>query len=133
MPSELQFQFEHEGRIVRPGQMMHIHPSHHRAAGATAIVERHHGNSVTLRTDNGAVPQVPLAALSWVPHSETVAMEELTRAGFPRPSKRDIAIWIAAREALLAARLLPEGEQFKPLPEVFRGKRRCIPTTGSHS
>lgn len=35
--------------------------------------------------------------------------------------------------ALLAARLQPKGGQIKPRPEVFRGTRRCIPTTGSQS
>lgn len=51
-----------------------------------------------LRTDNGAVPTVPITALSWGPHPETVAREELRVAGFTRPSNRDVAIWIAARK-----------------------------------
>ena len=29
--------------------------------------------------------------------------------------------------ALIASRLRPEGEEFKPKPVVFRGTRRCIP------
>lgn len=32
--------------------------------------------------------------------------------------------------ALMAARLLPEGEQWKPKPEVFRGARRCVQGVG---
>ena len=32
--------------------------------------------------------------------------------------------------ALLAARLVPERGQFKPKPEVFRGKRRAVHTAG---
>lgn len=33
-----------------------------------------------------------------------------------------MAVW----KALIAARLLPEGEQFKPKPETYRGKRRAV-------
>ena len=92
------FEFEHDGRTVRPGQMMHIAPGYHSRAGAVAKVERYYGDSVLLRTDNGAVPTVPLTAISWEPHPETVAMEELNAAGFSRPTQRDVAVWIAARK-----------------------------------
>lgn len=37
------------------------------------------------------------------------------------------AVW----DELIAARLLPEGEQFKPKPEVFRGKWRVLAEDGS--
>jgi hypothetical protein len=97
--SELNFEFEHEGRTVRPGQVLHVHPSAWRKVGPTAKVERYYGDSVMLRADNGAVPTVPLHCLSWEPHPETVAMEELHKAGFPCPTSRDVAVWMAARGA----------------------------------
>ena len=96
--SEFDFEFEHEGRIVKPGQRMYVSPAYHWKAGESGRVERYYGDSVMLRHDNGAVPTVPLSALSWGPHPTTVAMEELKKAGFSRPSNRDIAIWVAARK-----------------------------------
>lgn len=95
--SEFDFEFEHEGRTVLSGQVLHVHPAYHRRAGSTGRVERYYGDSVMLRSNNGAVPTVPLSALSWTPHPETVAMEELAHAGFTRPSHREVAVWIAAR------------------------------------
>lgn len=93
----MNFEFEHEGRIVRPGQVMHVAPSYHWCAGDQGAVERFHGDSVTLRSSNGAVPTVPLSALSWEPHPETVAMEEMARAGILRPSSSDVSLWLLAK------------------------------------
>lgn len=97
--SELQFEFEHQGRTVRPGQVLHVHPSAWRQAGQSAKVERYYGHSVMLRTDNGAVPTVDLSLLSWEPHPEAVAMKELCAAGFSHPTSRDVAIWMAVPKA----------------------------------
>jgi len=99
MSDELNFCFEHKGRMVLPGQMLHVSPEFHCKAGTHGRVERYYGDSVMLRSDNGAVPTVPLVALSWEPHPETTAMEELQNAGFSRPTSRDVAVWIAARKA----------------------------------
>lgn len=95
--SDMAFQFKHQGRTVRPGQRMHVSPAYWQKAGPVGKVERYYGDSVTLRTDNGAVPTVPLEALSWDPHPETVAMEDLREAGFQRPTTRDVQVWLAAR------------------------------------
>ena len=97
--TEMDFEFDLGGRLVKPGQILHVSPSYHMQAGASAKVERYHGDTVTLRTDNGAVPTVPITALSWEPQPETVAKEELQQAGFFRPTNRDVAVWIAARKA----------------------------------
>lgn len=97
--SELDFEFELEGRKVKPGQVLHVAPGYHWQAGASAKVERYYGDTVMLRAKNGAVPTVPITALSWTPFPATVAMEELRQAGFLRPSSRDVAVWIAARKA----------------------------------
>ena len=64
---ELEFEFEHMGKTVRPGQMMYVVREYHWKAGYEGKVERYHGDSVTLRHKNGAVPTVPLEALSWFP------------------------------------------------------------------
>lgn len=97
MNTEFSFEFPVDGRMVRPGQVMHIAPSHHQLAGASGKVERFYGDTVMLRSDNGAVPTVPVDALSWDAQPVTVAMEELAQAGFTCPTVRDVAIWIAAR------------------------------------
>lgn len=107
------FEFQHEGRDVRPGQLMHVAPGYWSQAGATAKVERWYGDSVMLRTDNGAVPTVPLCALSWNPHPETVALEEMRRAGFVRPNTRDLHVWMLARTDLMSA-LSSTGRQEPP-------------------
>jgi hypothetical protein len=92
------FSFKHKGRIVRPGTVLHVAPSEWHRAGPSGKVERYWGSdSVLLRADNGAVPTVALHRLSWEPHPETVAMEELRVAGFTRPTYRDVRVWMAAR------------------------------------
>ena len=95
--SERVFEFQHQGRIVRPGQVLHVAPALWRRAGPWGKVERYYGDTVMLRSDNGAVPTVPLDCLSWEPHPETVAMEELRAAGFTHPTWRDVRVWVAAR------------------------------------
>lgn len=92
------FEFRLEGRTVRPGQELHVHPLHWAKAGPSGKAEIFHGDAVTLRTDNGAVPTVPLSALSWKPHPQTVALEELRQAGFTRPTLHDVDVWCAARK-----------------------------------
>lgn len=101
--SEMKFEFEHQGRTVRPGQRMHVAPAYWQKAGPIGTVERYFGDSVVLRADNGAVPTVPLEALSWDPHPETVALEELRDAGFNRPTTRDVMVWMAAKASKSSA------------------------------
>ncbi|MEY2875851.1 MAG: hypothetical protein RLZZ373_3222 [Pseudomonadota bacterium] len=97
---ELEFSFEHEGRTVTPGAVLYVHSDYHWLAGPRGRVERYHGDQVTLRTCNGAVPVLPLSALSWAPHPETLAMEEMAAAGVANPSRRDVAVWMLGRGAL---------------------------------
>ena len=101
--SELEFEFEHRGRMVRPGAILHVAPHLWWRAGEQGAVERYYGDSVMLRHANGAVPTVPLHCLSWATFPETVAREELSAAGFTRPTARDVAVWMAARCAAPAA------------------------------
>ena len=98
--NEFDFEFDVDGRLVRPGQIMYIHPNYFRQAGTVAKVERYYGDSVMLRSSNGAVPHVPVSALSWYPHPTTTALGNLVLAGFPHPTPRDAAVWIAAQKAL---------------------------------
>jgi hypothetical protein len=76
-----------------------VHPDYHWLAGPRGRVERYHGVRVTLRSDDGAVSVLPLAALSWEPHPVTMAMEELSAAGVDNPSRRDAYVWMLARNA----------------------------------
>jgi len=108
--SELKPLFELEGRPVMRGQELHIAPSYHWRAGARAKVERFHNDEeVQLRSDNGAVPTVPVRALSWRAHPDTVAMEQMAEAGLGRASQRDLAVWKAARAQPVQA--APPAEQ----------------------
>jgi len=97
--NELEFGFEHEGKTVYPGQLMHIHPEYQYHAGAIAKVERYYGDSVMLRTVNGAVPTVPIWAISWHKHPKSEARLGLLRAGFSQPTHRDVEVWISAQKA----------------------------------
>ena len=96
---DVSFTFELEGRTVRPGQVLHVAPTLWWRAGPSGKVERLRGDSVVLRSDNGAVPTVPIDCLSWEPHPETLAREELREAGFVRPTDRDVDVWLTARRA----------------------------------
>ena len=95
----MRFCFDLDGKPVTPGTQLHVHPDYYWKAGAMGKAERYYGDSVTLRTDNGAVPTIPVSALSWDPHPDTVAQRELEEAGFHQCSGRDIAIWRAARSS----------------------------------
>lgn len=94
-----QFEFNVKGRVVRPGQKMHVAFEYWRIAGPYGVVERYHGDTVVLRSDNGAVPTVPVSALMWEPDPVCTAVEELREAGFSKMSFRDIDIWLAAKRS----------------------------------
>ena len=85
--------FELNGRPVYFGDILHIAPEYYSAAGAQAKAERFYGCSVQMRSKNGAVPTVPVEALSWEPHPEVVALETMREAGIRRPSYRDLEVW----------------------------------------
>jgi hypothetical protein len=90
--------FEVEGKPVRRGDKLHTHPSMFWSAGAIVTAEfEAEGDTVTVRSDNGAVPTVMISKLSWGPHADTVALAELQAAGFDRCNYRDVAIWRAAK------------------------------------
>jgi len=40
---------------------------------------------------------VRISDLSWKPHPETLAMEQMEAAGIKNPSRRDVLIWVTAR------------------------------------
>lgn len=101
--SETRFSFEHQGRTVLPGQVLHVAPEKWSQAGVKGKVERYYGDSVMLRSENGAVPTVSLQYLSWDPYPETLAREDLNAAGFNNPTDRDVAVWLAARRSLPGA------------------------------
>lgn len=120
--SELKPLFELEGRPVMRGQELHIAPSYHWRAGARAKVERFHNDEeVQLRSDNGAVPTVPVRALSWRAHPDTVAMEQMAEAGLGRASPRDLAVWKAARaQPAQAVPLLSDEEMEAAIRPFYR-------------
>ena len=121
--NELEFEFEHEGRVVRPGQVMYVNPEYLRQAGLKAKVERYYGDRVMLRTDNGAVPTVPVSALSWYEFPSTRAIGELVLAGFPHPTNRDVAVWLAAQKARMAPpQAIEQAEKVEPMAKVINGK-----------
>lgn len=98
--SETDFQFRLEGKTVRPGTLLHVHPAVWARCGSSGRVERYykHSGTVMLRhPETLAVPEVRIHFLSWQPYPETVALEQLRAAGFVRPTMRDAAVWLAAR------------------------------------
>lgn len=92
--------YEVEGRPVFKGDVLHCPPRLFNRAGAWVYAYRSDNGSweAVTRCDNGAVPTVKIADLSWGPHPETVAMQQLQDAGFQRPSGRDVEIWMAAKK-----------------------------------
>jgi hypothetical protein len=127
---ELEFSFEHEGRTVTPGAVLYVQPDYHWLAGPRGRVERYHGVRVTLRSDNGAVPVLPLAALSWEPHPVTIAMEELSAASVDNPSRRDAYLWMLARGTPARAAIPPELE--RRIRESINPAYTNTPGTESH-
>lgn len=101
--------YEVEGKPVYEGDVLHCHPSIFSRAGATVkAYQESFGGRAVMRSHSGAVPTVDISLLSWEPHPETIAMQELEKAGFRRPSFRDVQVWIAAKIAAQAAK---QGEQ----------------------
>lgn len=97
MNTEFDFEFEVEGRAVHPGDLMYVNPLYYWKAGTRGKVEKFYGDSVLLRSPNGAVPTVPVTALSWSPFPEGIARDELERLGFKKPTRREVEIFIVAR------------------------------------
>lgn len=122
--SEFEFEFEVEGRIVRPGQIMYVHPHYHWSAGDKGKVERYYGDKVMLRHVSGAVPTVPVMALSWEPHPMTTAMQEMEDAGVRRPTPRDVRIWLLSRETAAKAAAVVAGSDASSQTSTERSDER---------
>jgi hypothetical protein len=93
--------YEVNGRAVYKGDRLHCPPHLFYRAGETVMAYRPadcFGNAV-MRSECGAVPTVNIAELSWTEHPETVVMRDLVAAGFRQPTRRDVAIWMAAQRA----------------------------------
>lgn len=107
--------FTLEGRDVYEGDELHVDPAFHRQAGARVEAYRAADGSdvVRCRSASGAVPLVPLHALSWQPFPETVVRESLVRGGLRSPSAGHLQAYeIGRKEAVdSAARLRAEADR----------------------
>lgn len=92
--------YEVEGRPVFCGDVLHCPPRLFSRAGPSVKAYRadNGAGEATVRSDNGAVPTVRICDLSWAPHPETIALQELEAAGFKSPTMRDVQVWLAARK-----------------------------------
>ena len=92
--------YEVEGRPVFYGDVLHLPPRLFNRAGPSvrAYLADDGSGEATMRSDSGAVPTVRICDLSWEPHPETIALQELEKAGFKRPTMRDVQVWLAARK-----------------------------------
>ena len=88
-----------EGRPVHVGDLLHCPPALFSRAGPTvlAYMPDFGTGEAVMRSLNGAVPTVRISDLSWQPHPETLAMEQMEAAGIKNPSRRDVLIWVTAR------------------------------------
>lgn len=95
-----------EDRPVRRGDRLHVAPAYHSRAGAAITAEREAADGFALcRSLNGAVPTLPIAALSWQPHPETQDREQIAKQRpYTRITDRDVHVWRLGRDAE-AARL----------------------------
>jgi hypothetical protein len=103
---EVLFQLD-DGSSVYRGDVLHVAPRYMQQAGSRVTAEKPaYGDVVTVRSDNGAVPMLPVSALSREPHPDVTDATEIASllGGYPHQvSGRDLRLYRA-----LLARL---GEQ----------------------
>ena len=99
--------FHCEGRPVFKGDKLHVAPRFQSKAGSIVTAEFKaygvlDGEEVTVRTDNGAVPTVPVSALSWKPHPDVTdrqRIQDLTGMWPRNISDRDLRMFRLGRDA----------------------------------
>lgn len=94
----------YDGSPVHLGERLHIAPDYLNQAGATCTAEfRSDGcDTVTVRSEGGAVPTVPIWALSREPHPDTADRQRLADALGVYPSeisRRDLKMFRAGLAA----------------------------------
>lgn len=91
--------FTLDGREVHCGDLLHVAPDYQSKAGATveAYREALDGFAVFRSVTNGAVPTMPLSAVSWEPNPDTIDLETMRKQGIRRPSVKDLEIWRLGR------------------------------------
>lgn len=113
--TELKALFTLEGRNVYEGDELHVDPVFHREAGARVEAYRAADGSgvARCRSASGAMPLVPLHALSWHPFPETVVRESLVRGGLRSPSAGHLQAYEIGRKeaAESSARLRAEADR----------------------
>jgi hypothetical protein len=93
-----------DGSPVHRGDLLHVAPDYLNNAGATCTAEFPGGgcDAVTVRSANGAVPTVPIWALSRNPHPDTVDRQRLANArgvSTSQISRRDLEMFRAGLAA----------------------------------
>lgn len=92
-----------EGRQVHKGDVLHVNPAYHARAGTTVKAEYPAGSGwAVCRSDNGAVPDLPIEALSWTPHPDSEDREAIARATNRHGAQvtdRDLEMFRCGRES----------------------------------
>lgn len=99
------FYLEDQSPVYR-GDTLHVDPRYISRAGDEVTAEwRAEGYLVIVRSRNGAVPTLPVSALTRTPHPRTVTMRKIAEAMgilFQNVTERDIRVWEAAVASLKA-------------------------------
>lgn len=93
--------FELDGRPVHRGDRLCVAPSYQNLGGS--VVEAYRaaidGHAIFRAVPTGAVPTLPVSAVSWAPHPDTVDLEVMRRQGIRRPSVASLNVWRLGRAA----------------------------------
>lgn len=92
--------FELEGKPVHPGDRLYVDPGYVNQGGTEveAYGEASNGHAVFRAVPSGAVPTLPISAVSWTPHPDGLDIDAMRRQGITRPSFRDITVWRLGRK-----------------------------------
>lgn len=95
--------FELDGNAVHHGDRLHVAPGYHERAGADveAYCESSGGFAIFRAVPSGAVPTLPISAVSWAPHPDTVDLKAMRLQGIQRLNVNDLNVWRLGRSFAL--------------------------------
>lgn len=93
--------FECQGRPVHKGDRLFVAPQYAPWAGVEveAYCEVIGGSAVFHTIPYGAVPTLPITAVSWAPHPDTVDLERKRSQGIVQLTSHDLRVWRSGRDA----------------------------------
>ena len=93
--------FECEGRPVYAGDRLFVASHYHQRCGAEVEAYREvNGESAVFRAiPSGAVPTLPITAVSWTPDPDTVDFETMQSQGIFHATRAHLNVWRLGRDA----------------------------------